>query len=98
MRQNDDFLTNRTYKGAATTVLIALIILITLFTARTGLAQEKKTILRLHGSNTIGAELAPDLAEAFLKKIGAESVSREVVIPGVEVNVAGKFPSKKNQT
>ncbi|MCI5158868.1 MAG: hypothetical protein D3906_10610 [Candidatus Electrothrix sp. AUS1_2] len=92
MQQNDDLLTSRsTYKGAATT---ALIILITLFIARTGLAQEKKTILRLHGSNTIGAELAPDLAEAFLKKIGAVSVSREVLVPGVEVNVEGKFPSE----
>jgi PiT family inorganic phosphate transporter len=32
--------------------------------------------LRLHGSNTIGAELAPSLAEGFLKKLGGNDVTR----------------------
>ncbi len=36
-------------------------------------------VLRLHGSNTIGARLAPMLAEEFLKREGATSVER---IPG----------------
>jgi phosphate transport system substrate-binding protein len=38
-----------------------------------------KTILRLHGSNTIGAQLAPALVEAFLKEQGASDIR---VIPG----------------
>jgi PiT family inorganic phosphate transporter len=34
------------------------------------------TPLRLHGSNTIGAELAPSLAAAFLRKVGGTEVER----------------------
>ena len=37
------------------------------------------TVLRLHGSNTIGAELTPALVESFLKRKGATRVVR---IPG----------------
>jgi phosphate transport system substrate-binding protein len=89
MQQNDAIPTSRNNGRWGTT---ALIILIILFCAQTTLGQSKKTILRLHGSNTIGAKLAPDLAEAFLKTMGAESVQREVLVPGVEVNVTGNFP------
>src|SRR5215472_15126141 len=32
-------------------------------------------ILRIHGSNTIGAQLTPALAEAFLRQRGATSIS-----------------------
>jgi hypothetical protein len=32
--------------------------------------------LRLHGLNTIGAELAPSLAEGFLRSIGATTIQR----------------------
>ena len=71
-----------------------MLILLALFIVQTTSAQNSETILRLHGSNTIGSRLAPDLAEAFLKKLGAASVRREEVIPGVEVNVAGEFPSE----
>jgi phosphate transport system substrate-binding protein len=39
-----------------------------------GLGEAQKTILRLAGSNTIGAELGPSLAEAFLKDQGATEV------------------------
>lgn len=35
---------------------------------------EPATILRLHGSNTIGAQLAGALAEAFLRRQGAQAV------------------------
>ncbi len=38
-----------------------------------------EVILRLHGSNTIGAEFAPALIEEFLKKKGATNIKR---IPG----------------
>jgi phosphate transport system substrate-binding protein len=91
MQEKEDFLTSSMYKGVAT---IALIILLSLSLIKAASAQGKETILRLHGSTTIGAELAPDLAEAFLKKMGAQSVSRNVLVPGAEVDVEGKFPSE----
>jgi len=48
-------------------------------------------LLRLHGSNTIGAQLAPTLAEAFLKSQGASDVLR---VPGRsdEMLVQGVLP------
>jgi phosphate transport system substrate-binding protein len=45
-------------------------------------------VLRLHGSNTIGAQLVPALAEAFLKAQGATDV-RKVSIGGDEMMVQG---------
>jgi phosphate transport system substrate-binding protein len=47
-------------------------------------------ILRLHGSNTIGAQLAPALAEAFLKAQGAQDVSTKS-IGADEFAVAGSL-------
>jgi phosphate transport system substrate-binding protein len=35
-----------------------------------------KVVLRIHGSNTLGAELLPAMAEAYLKREGASSVQR----------------------
>ena len=47
-----------------------------------------EVLFRMHGSNTIGAQLGPALAQAFLKQQGARDVS---VVPGAadEVNVRG---------
>jgi phosphate transport system substrate-binding protein len=47
-----------------------------------------KLILRLHGSNTIGAQLGPALAQAYLRRQGAQDVK---TIPGKpdEVTVQG---------
>jgi phosphate transport system substrate-binding protein len=53
-----------------------------------------EVILRLHGSNTIGAELAPLLAEAFLKHVDAVEVSREAGGMAHETLVLGKAPGK----
>ncbi|HZR28639.1 MAG TPA: substrate-binding domain-containing protein, partial [Terriglobales bacterium] len=53
-----------------------------------------KIILRLSGSNTIGAALAPSLAEAFLKQQGATDVK---TVPGNkedEVRVQGTVPGE----
>ncbi len=55
------------------------------------LQQKRETILRLHGSNTIGAELGPDLAVAFMKKIGADTVKRIDLKPGTEATIEGFF-------
>jgi phosphate transport system substrate-binding protein len=59
--------------------------------------QNRETILRIHGSNTVGAQLAPDLAAALLKKLGADSVKKIEITPGVETNVEGHF-SAADQT
>ncbi|MGL1932656.1 MAG: substrate-binding domain-containing protein [Desulfotalea sp.] len=49
-------------------------------------------ILRLHGSNTIGAKLAPALAEQYLKEVlGAEEVVKVKSADGVEVEIVGSF-------
>nr|WP_320050331.1 substrate-binding domain-containing protein [uncultured Desulfuromonas sp.] len=37
-------------------------------------AFEPQTILSLHGSNTIGAKLAPELAKKYLRKLGANRI------------------------
>lgn len=41
-----------------------------------GSAASGRTVLRVHGSNTIGQELAPRLAEAFLRQLGYGEVQR----------------------
>lgn len=52
-------------------------------------------VLRLHGSNTIGAEYAPSLIEAFLKKKGATGIKR---IPGKpdEVTIEAVLPGESS--
>lgn len=44
-------------------------------------ASPAQVVLRIRGSNTLGAELLPAMAEAFLKKEGAPSVRRIEVAP-----------------
>jgi len=61
-------------------------------TANAGAPAQPETILSMHGSNTIGAQLAGALAEAFLKRQGAQSV-RTVAGPRPdEFNVLGTMP------
>jgi phosphate transport system substrate-binding protein len=57
--------------------------------------QNRETILRLHGSNTIGARLAPDLAKAFLRKLGAASVRQKDIAAGTETDIEGDFPEQQ---
>jgi phosphate transport system substrate-binding protein len=56
--------------------------------------QPKEIILRLHGSNTIGAKLASDIAEAFMKILGASTVDRVEIEPFTEMNIEGQFPDQ----
>ncbi len=57
-------------------------------------AESDAIILRLHGSNTIGAKCAPALASAFLtSKLRAERVEMDPGDPN-EVTVRGIFPEK----
>jgi len=53
-------------------------------------AARAQVLLRLHGSNTIGQELAPRLAEAFLKQQGYTSVERGV--PGEQTTINARDP------
>ena len=50
--------------------------------------------LRLHGSNTIGAELAPALAEGFLKRLGGNEVVRAKDAGGHAWVVTAKLPGQ----
>uniref|UniRef100_UPI0040576059 substrate-binding domain-containing protein n=1 Tax=Candidatus Electronema sp. TaxID=2698783 RepID=UPI0040576059 len=60
-----------------------------------GAAQQRETMLRIHGSNTVGAQLAPDLAAAFLLKQGAAAVRRKEIAAGTEMDVEGDFPGEQ---
>ena len=80
-------------KNRITSPLLLLTLLAVLAAAaQNSFAQQKREIiLRLHGSNTIGAKLAPDLAKAFLKKSGADAVKQVDLTPGTEMDVEGFF-------
>jgi phosphate transport system substrate-binding protein len=77
-------------------LLAAAAALAVMLAGRNADAQSKETILRIHGSNTIGAAVAPDMAAAFLKKLGADNVEQTEITPGTEMDVEGHF-SGKNQ-
>jgi phosphate transport system substrate-binding protein len=53
-------------------------------------------ILRLAGSNTIGASLAPSLAEAFFKALGATEVSIVSSANPEEKIIQGRLPSESS--
>lgn len=52
---------------------------------------QPEVVLRLHGSNTIGAKLAPMLAEEFFKRDGATSVQRIQGKSPEDVTVIARF-------
>jgi glucose/mannose transport system substrate-binding protein len=58
----------------------------------------RQVILRLHGSNTIGNELAPALCEDFLKYQGATSVQRKPGSKEDEVDIEAVLPSESGET
>ena len=53
-----------------------------------------EVVLRMRGSNTIGAALAPALTEAFLRFEGAGPVSRVPMADGNGVQVSTALPGK----
>jgi len=59
------------------------------------LVQASASPMRLHGSNTIGAELAPALARAFLEQRGAHDVRTQKNAGGLGWVVAGTLPGEK---
>lgn len=58
-------------------------------------ASSATVMLRLHGSNTIGAQLAPALAEAFLRQRGATEI-RTVTRGPDEISVQGVLPDQSS--
>ncbi|TWI73984.1 phosphate transport system substrate-binding protein [Desulfobotulus alkaliphilus] len=54
-----------------------------------------EVILRLHGSNTIGAKYAPDLAVGYLEKLGAENIRTEKGNSPEEQEVSGMLAGKR---
>ena len=84
----------------AVAIVVALVALI-LFAQRgdptaAGGAGAEPGVLRLQGSNTVGADLAPDLAEAFLTFRGAPDVRRESA--GDVETVSGTLPGADEPT
>jgi glucose/mannose transport system substrate-binding protein len=57
----------------------------------------RRAALRLHGSNTIGKELAPTLCEDFLKYQGATSVQRKPGVREDEVDIEAVLPNESNE-
>ncbi|HEY3254293.1 MAG TPA: substrate-binding domain-containing protein, partial [Polyangiaceae bacterium] len=53
-------------------------------------------MLRIHGSNTIGSELGPALAEAYLRAKGQENVRRRPSRIPEQVTVSGSAPFEAN--
>ncbi|WP_417910518.1 substrate-binding domain-containing protein [Candidatus Electronema sp. PJ] len=80
-------------KTGTAQLLVLVAFLTTAMSGQDSLAKE--TILRIHGSNTIGAKLAPDLAKAFLLKLGAESVKQLDLTSGTEMDIEGHFADKE---
>jgi len=59
-----------------------------------GTVSADAVIVRLHGSNTIGAKLAPALAEEFLRRLGAKEIR---TVPGQNIDestVLGVLPGE----
>ena len=88
---------NKLIFAAAGLVLISLIVMALLFSFRgkksaLSVAGNDDIILRLHGSNTIGAKLAPALAEEFLKQRGAKEIRTVSGNNAEEISVLGVLP------
>ncbi len=58
-------------------------------------AERIETVLRLQGSNTIGAKLAPALVEEFLKRKGAHKTRREPGAKEEEIRIVGSMGGTK---
>jgi phosphate transport system substrate-binding protein len=58
-------------------------------------SEHVETVLRLQGSNTIGAKLAPALVEEYLKRKGATKTRREPGAKEEEIRIIGKMGRTK---
>jgi len=60
--------------------------------SKSGGVRKGEVILSLHGSNTLGAKLVPQLAEEFLKRLGATDVRTFPGAESDEFSVRGTLP------
>jgi phosphate transport system substrate-binding protein len=93
------YCTNRYFSRVVNTQIIAFLFLFILTCLATASATEKdpllgKTILRIHGSNTIGAKLGPDIAQRFLKNHAYKNIHK---VPGEKENEFFIVASKDSQ-
>lgn len=79
------FLSGKKQKNAAST------------TSASSAQSAADTLLRFHGSNTIGGTLLPALAEAFLKREGYTNVHREAGGNDEESNIVGEKNGTKSR-
>ena len=70
---------------------VAMLVILTWGAWHLFFAERIETVLRLRGSNTIGAKLAPALVEEFLKRKGAYKVRREPGADEEEVRIVGSM-------
>jgi phosphate transport system substrate-binding protein len=70
---------------------VAMLSILTWGTWHLFFAERIETVLRLQGSNTIGAKLAPALVEEFLKRKGANKIRRERGADEEEVRIIGSM-------
>jgi serine/threonine-protein kinase len=95
-------LSNRTLWGLSAVLLILLMLPFVFWfgsryrASRTALGEG--LVLRLHGSNTIGAKLAPALVEQFLKSQGAAGVRTAATANPEEATVLGTLPGNSSPT
>jgi len=59
------------------------------------LATKPQVILRMDGSNTIGAKLAPALAAGYLRQLGSEVTVKKDLAAANEVQVIGYLPNQQ---
>ena len=57
-----------------------------------GVSAPATTILRIHGSNTLGAALIPELCKKYMEKMGAKNISRIQGKAQVESVIRGLMP------
>jgi phosphate transport system substrate-binding protein len=77
---------------------ILVMAILVLFAATNGIATtvDSDTLFVMHGSNTIGNELAPALAEAYLKKLGGKEVKTIALDQNnIEKQVQAILPGKE---
>jgi phosphate transport system substrate-binding protein len=77
------------------TAVVAMLVVLTWGTWYLFFAERIETVLRLQGSNTIGAKLAPALVEEYLKSRGASKTRREPGANEEEVRIVGSMGGTK---
>jgi phosphate transport system substrate-binding protein len=77
------------------TAAASLLLVLTWGTWQLFFAEHIETVLKLQGSNTIGAKLAPALVEEYLKSRGATNTRREPGAKEEEIRIVGRMGRTK---